>query len=691
MIKRYITIFIFLFGVLFALFSQSDDDYCNQVKSFINLLSKYHYQPKLITNEFYNEVSDQFFQTLDPYGIYFTSKDLIQLTILEDSIYLDNLNSFCDFFTRSANLFKQELIKADSFLNTFEKTKFDYTIKESITFSDKDDLVFAYDDKALLERWRKWIKYQTLIQLYLPIDSNHIKDPTFILTKEPEARKTVIAKEKCKIKQILSHNTGYKNYIVSIFLNAIAEMYDPHSSFFSSDMNDSFEQSLSKKAYSFGITLEKNSAGDIQIAKLIPGGPAWKSGELNKGDVLLQIGWPDGQLTDLTCIDFYEVQDLLKSSKSQRIELKIRKVNGQIKKVVLIKEEMIVDENVITSYVLDGEKKIGYIYLPGFYTEVEENSISGCANDLAKEIIKLKKENIDGLILDVRNNGGGSMIEALDLAGIFINEGPLSIYHIREEDFQVLKDLNRGTIYRGPMVVLVNKFSASASEILAAALQDYNRALIVGASTFGKATGQIVLPLETSSGSQAGAAYVKVTVNKFYRINGHSHQLKGVIPDILLQDDLGYIDFYEANCSSALPSDSIDKKVYFKPLPPLPVVELGEKSKKRTDNDKIFQEIKDLTESIKGYLKNKNTIQLDIFSFDERMKKRNNLITSIENISKRNSSSYKVNNNEYDQELIHFNKYNKEINAMNLKNIQEDIYIEEAYRIINDLINFSKN
>ena len=267
-----------------------------------------------------------------------------------------------------------------------------------------------------------------------------------------------------------------------------------------------------------------------------------------------------------------------------RLVLKFRKKDGTTRIVLLRKEKIENEENIVKGFVLKGEKKIGYILLPAFYTEWENESGSSCANDVAKEIVKLKKENIDGLILDVRYNGGGSLGEAMEMIGIFVDEGPLMGQKQKAEKVIYLKDPNRGTIYNGPMALMVNGQSASASEILAASLQDYNRALIVGSNTYGKATMQQMMLLDTMTNrpTQIGNAkdIVKITTGKLYRLSGETAQMNGVSPDIVLPDAFDGLDYREKFSSFALPADKVAKNAYYKPLAALPVNELPEKVRK---------------------------------------------------------------------------------------------------------------
>jgi carboxyl-terminal processing protease len=451
---------------------------------------------------------------------------------------------------------------------------------------------------------------------------------------------------------------------------------------------------LSTEAFSFGIELDENEKGQVVIDKLVPGGPAWKSGELHEGDELLSLQWEGKLAVDMTGASLEDVDEMLNQSSHDRMVFKFRKADGGTVIVLLRKEKIENEENIVKGFILKGEKKIGYILLPGFYTEWGNESGSGCANDVAKAIIRLKKENIDGLILDVRYNGGGSVGEALEMAGIFIDEGPLSSEKNKDGKQVTLKDPNRGTIYDGPMALMVNGQSASASELLAATLQDYNRAVIVGSNTYGKATAQRMFSLDTMSNQAAPAEnkeMVKITFAKLYRLTGGTAQFNGVSPDVILPDAFDALEFREKFSKYALAPDTGKRNSYFKPLPALPVSELSVKSAARVNASDQFGEIKKfIIEGKKIYSVKTRTIPLKWDSFEKWMKE-NEAGENILNGEETPTKKFTVENHGGDKELFRNNPYAKEVNEVWLKNIAGDIYIEEAFFVLLDLINLQKN
>jgi len=473
--------------------------------------------------------------------------------------------------------------------------------------------------------------------------------------------------------------------------------FDPHTNYFSPEGKEMFQSALSTEGYSFGLEFDENEKGSLVIGYLIPGGPAWKSGELNKGDELQQLYWENKEAADINGLSSEEIYEMREQSTQERLVIKVKKADNTSKTVTLRKEKISNEENIVRSFVLKGEKKVGYILLPGFYTQWENEGGSGCANDVAKEIIKLKRENIEGLIVDVRFNGGGSINEGLELTGIFVDEGPLAAQKDKTGKVIYYKDPNRGVIYNGPMALMVNGQSASASEMLAASLQDYNRAVIVGSTTYGKASVQQLFPLDTTySRTTKMPATVtdvlKITLAKFYRLDGQSTQLKGVKPDVVLPDAFDGLDIGERFSRSALPSDTGKRNIYYKPLSPLPVNEIAKRSADRVKNDDNFNTIQKLLEAdIRTSKSEIIPLKWDEFEKWIKQHERGVELTGSKVPAKENKSNrIEAGNNQVDKQWLQNNDYEREINKKWLENIEDDFYICEAFLVVCDLINLQK-
>lgn len=605
--------------------------------------------------------------------------------------------AFADIFE---SLYKKALIRADSILNRQLQKPFDFSTNESITTSRTETFSFATDLSALASRWSKYLKYQALDQLsdIVTEDTSGKTNLKAVITNaETTVRERIRITESKSLKKILNSPAGFSNEVMEMYLNAIAIGFDPHTNYFSPRRKEEFKEALSTQAFAFGLGLGENEKGDIIIDQLTPGGPAWKSGDINEGDQLLSLLWEGKEVIEMDGLTIEDAYEILDQSMNGRLVFKLRKADGTIKTVLLRKEKIENEENIVKGFVLKGEKKAGYILLPSFYASWENETGSSCANDVAKEIVKLKKENIDGLILDVRYNGGGSLGEAMEMIGIFIDEGPLMGQQQKTGKIVYLKDPNRGTIYNGPLVLMINGQSASASELLAAALQDYNRAVIVGSNSYGKATMQQMFSLDTFSKkpmmTNSDKDMLKITNGKLYRLTGETAQLNGVKPDVVLPDAFDAVDYRERFSPTALPADKIDKNNYYKPLPALPVAALSAQSGMRINKETDFSVIKKIIEMMKAEQVKTTTIPLKAEAFENWSKQHEKDLGIMKGHIAVSSKKFVAANHALDNILLTNNEYAKEINKSWLENIARDIYIQEAFLILSDLINLqsSKN
>jgi len=697
---KYLFYFSIFFGFANHLIAQSTSSTCKKAYTLVKELEKFHFQPIVIDEKVSGEIFDDFMKSVDYRGLYLTNADVNALSVFRNQLGTQISNHSCTFFDAFLKLYKQKLILADTLVSQLTSKSFDYSTNENFDYTsiDNDNLKLVNTDIELKAKWNVVLKYYTLNALME--SSAEIKDPLtadnkLLLKNEPLMRSKTKVISKRRIHRILDAPQGFENYIGSIFLNCITNRFDPHSTYFSPAEKEQFLELVSKDGMSFGFSTNENKNGEIEITNILPGGNAWKSNQINDGDVILKIMFSNNQPIDLTFADNFEINQMFEAnSSSKTLDITIRKANGQIKTVSLHKEKTEQEDNVVKSYILNGTKKIGYISLPSFYDEWSAKNPLGCGNDVAKEITKLQSENIEGLILDLRFNGGGSLREAINLAGIFIDEGPLLVLKNRNEKPTVLKDMNRGTAYDGPLLVMVNGQSASASEMLSGVLQDYNRALIVGNTTYGKATVQGTYPLDlsfdpkhASMNATSDLGYSNITLQKFYRVTATSHQKKGIQPDIILPD-LTYLSREtEAKEKYALACDTVGKTIYYTPLKTLPVAILNTKSNQRVKTSKNFNDVIALNDSINVIEKQTEIISLNINNY-KQLKKRydviKNMMDSVFNIT---STSYTVWNNAYDKKIFNVNDFSKQMNDEALKKIQHDIYLDESYKIIMDLIN----
>ena len=690
---------LFLVCFLLAALHLSAGINVNKAPVVEGMMQKYHCCPRPLDDQFCRDVLSNFIDGMDAMHLYFTAEDIKTLSDL--SALKSQINGTGNtFLNTTITLYKQRLEKADSTLTSILQKPFDLTVDENIDFS-ADTSSWALNNKELHDRWFKYLKYETLHRLsdLKYYDSTATND--YVLKQQRGELVIVRKTEERHIRRVLDDPAGYETYMGSLFCNAITTAYDPHSEYFPQVLKENFIGELSGNNYSFGFELGENDKGDVEIARLMPGSPAWKCGQLNQNDVLLQLQWQDKPVVDLAGASADEVGELLISENHKRLTLTVHKANGMRVTVTLEKARIQSDDDFVKSYVLDGPKKVGYILLPGFYSEWEASGGSSCANDVAKEVVKLKTQNIDALIIDLRNNGGGSLDEALQLAGIFIDEGTLGFSKEKNERPHALKNPNRGTIYDGPIAILVNGGSASASEFLAAALQDYNRAIIIGSPTFGKATFQEVLPADTAINldkmkpadfDNGKFDYVKITTGRFYRPTGKTHQMTGVQPDIALPDLYDNLLERESTLKNALLPDSIKRAVIFNPLPPLPIRELKTKSTARISASDGFRLVTTANKFYVGLDRARHhTIPLKFDSFMALGDKYNGESARLNRELQQDSvRTFKAENHGGDVKRLALGGYESEQNERFLKFMMHDIYINEAFLILADYISLKR-
>ncbi|MES2882008.1 MAG: carboxy terminal-processing peptidase, partial [Bacteroidota bacterium] len=624
----------------------------------------------------------------------FTAAEYNQLAALRYKLD-DELNggawSFVNLLT---NLYGTALKRSDSLVNAVLQKPIDFIADDKITFTRQPSFQFGTNVLEMRQRWQKWFKWQMLNSGYdmmvIQPTKTSLKD---LLTKNEAALRQKIKREALAGVRQFQSADDLALYLRNLYLNAIATTFDPHTYFFSPTDKEDFESELSTENKSFGFVIDDKD-GKVVVQNLIPGGSAWKSGDLHGNDQVMQIGFKGKEDVDVTMLTADEVNDLIKEGKEENLVLKIKKSDGSIKTVALQKDKIETEENSVKGYVLTGSKKIGYISLPDFYTAWHEGGAS-CANDMAKEIVNLKKEGIEGLILDVRYNGGGSLQEALELIGIFIDQGPLVGIKERVAKPAFLKDPYRGTIFDGPMAVMINGQSASASEALAASLQDYKRAVIVGSATYGKGTMQQIFAMDTTAEKKPNATsphgFVKITVGKFYRLDGSTAQLQGVQPDVPLPDSYELMKIGEKFSEFALASDTVKRNSYYQPLTPLPAKELASNSTARVTNAAGFSSIKKWTESYRAVMNvNEQTVPIKIESFEKWRAAQDAFLFDEEPTATEVKAGFTIGNHVLETQRLQNNSYAKDLNEGIMENLLTDIYLDEAYRIICDLILLKK-
>jgi carboxyl-terminal processing protease len=568
-----------------VLFCQSETS-CSTTSLLVNKIKSEHVSPPPIDEKFQVNVIREFLEILDPNALYFLESDVKAIQQFSLQLHDQAKNTSCAFIEMATQLYQKRLTDASRIVSLKTAKSFDYSKKDSLFFSVNEITEYENTISALERHWEIWLKASTLSRMAITANGTTPKE---WMAVEKVAREKVRDKSLARLNRLLHGSVALKGFVTNALLKAIALSFDPHTNYFTQSEIKDFESSLSSAAYSFGFDLDENTLGETVVDRLAPGGPAWNSHLINKGDAIVSVSWPNGEVSNPLDFDDHEFEEKINSADRLSGTFTFKKADGSSLEVLLNKEKRESIETNVQSLLLKGEKSIGYISLPGFYSDWGGEGQS-CASDVAKEIIKLKKENIQGLILDLRFNGGGSIQEAIELAGIFIDVGPMALTKSKDGQIISLKDIHKGFAYDGPLVILINGFSASASEITTAALQDYNRAFVVGSTSYGKATAQNVFPVIQDKDT---LGFVKITLSKAYRITGKSHQLKGVKPDIYLPDFYSVLQISERTNRHALPSDSVVKKVYYTPLVKPAIESLKKQSEARIKNATWFKHLSD--------------------------------------------------------------------------------------------------
>lgn len=564
-------IFVLLISAKFFLFNK----YQIISQLIYDSVKQNHYDPPKIDDAYSEKVFDLYIKRLD-YGKKFLLKsDVEQLSIYKHSLDEQWKEHSISFFDETYQLLQKRIAMAEEWYKEILSKPLDLD-KEEYYETDPEKAKYAENINELKEEWRKMLKYQILLKIdemreeekkKLEKDSTHTLSPMPFDSLEYKARQKVLKSNNDWFKRL--KKLSYKDRI-SVYLSTFINVYDPHTEYFPPKEKKKFDQSMSGQFEGIGARLQQKD-GVIKVVEIIVGSPSYKQGELKAGDIILKVAQGSEEPVDVTDMDIDDAIELIKGRKGTEVRLTVQKPDGSIKVIPIIRDVIEMEETYAKSFVLEYEKqKYGYIYLPSFYTDFTHSGAHHCSEDVKKEIEKLKKYNIKGLILDLRDNGGGSLQEAVDLAGLFITEGPIVQVRGKMNYISIFKDTKSDIVWDGPLNVIVNYGSASASEIVSAALQDYKRALIIGTNTYGKGTVQSFVDLDyyvlPNFDSIKPTGSVKITMQKFYRINGESTQLKGVEPDINFPNAYESIidDIGEKKLDYPMPFDKITPVNYIK-------------------------------------------------------------------------------------------------------------------------------
>ncbi len=656
-----------------------------------NIIEQNHYNPKSINDNFSQQIFKKFLAAVDRDKNIFLQSDINSLKKYESSID-DEIHGVQPIqFVPAVNLiYAKRIAEVAAIYKEALSQPFDFTVNEEIVV-DGDKLNFASGESQRKDSWRKKLKYLTLERYSELLDTRekNKEKKDFVVKSdadlEKDAREKVAKTMDRNFERMKLRFTDDERF--NLFINTITAYMDPHSDYFPPLEKRAFDEQMSGKFYGIGASL-KEDEGNIKVATLLSGSPAWKSGQVQVGDIVLKVAQGKDEPVELTGLAVEDAVKIIRGNKGTEVRLTLKKQEGSLQVVSLIRDEIVQDEVYVRSAIINDKQKIGYIYLPDFYADYEKPDGHRCAQDVAKELQKLKSENVDGVVIDLRNNGGGYLPEVVEMVGLFIPDGPVVQVKEKEGKPNVLRDNDRSVVYTGPLAVMVNEFSASASEIFAAAIQDYGRGIIIGSSSsYGKGTVQRNIPfgkpLDLFTGRTEFGA-VKLTLQKFYRINGGSTQLKGVTPDIVIPDEYEYLKFREKDNDNALPWDEIEKTNYTKWSGNYDIPALKQKSETRIKENTNFSLIDKNAQWLSK--QNDKIYHLNFTKYKSDQKALKATVKQNDSLAKLTTELPFEGLKADDAKYNNIDKEKGERYKTWLKNLKKDIYVNEASNIVKDMI-----
>ncbi|TYP76089.1 carboxy terminal-processing peptidase [Aquimarina intermedia] len=654
------------------------------------VLSKGHYDAKEVNDDFSKEVFSDYIDALDPLKRYFYKSDIEEFkqyeTLIDDQIRSKDIA----FFNLTYDRLQQRMAEARVLYASILDKPFNFDLQESID-TNYDKLSYVTTKEEMLNRWRLQLKFNGLSSYY-----DKVEEQLDSLAKNKNyKRKTGVVLEEEARKLTQSSINEYFEFAddlerkdwFSIYINSIVEEFDPHTYYFAPQDKDRFDIAMSGKLEGIGARLQKKN-DNVKIIEVISGGPAWRGNKVEVGDLIMKVKQEDEQEpVSIVGMRLDDAVSLIKGPKGTKVTLTVKKVDGTIENIDIVRDVVELEETYAkSSLVKKNGKNFGIINLPKFYFNMQDYNQRNAAKDVKQEIIRLKEQNMNGLVIDLRDNGGGSLQTVVDIAGLFIEKGPIVQVRTKEESPEVLSDKDRSILWDGPLVILVNELSASASEILAAAMQDYKRAIIIGSKqTYGKGTVQNVMDLNRwmRSNDFGDLGALKLTTQKFYRVNGGSTQLEGVKSDVVVPDRYSYIDIGEKDQENPLPWDKIAAAEYTPWNGYINFDKTIDNSKARMQQN---SQLKLIEENAK-WVREKRDVNRYSLNYQEYKKN----IEENESQAKRFEaiSDYKTNltyeSLPYEQQLMNKDTVLKEKRNRWHQSLSKDVYIEEAISVLEDM------
>ena len=652
-----------------------------------------HFNPQKIDDKFSVRVFDLFIKRMDNSKKFFLQSDIDELSKFKEKIDDELNDASVDFFNKANLIYEKRFAEAKAYYSALLDRPFNFKEEETIE-TDGDKIVYAKNISELKDAWRKSLKYQTLVRYSDMIearDKAKEKEDTAAIAKksneelEQDARKKVLKSTDEAFKNLgeLDREDRFNLYV-----GCFANVQDPHTEFFPPADKANFDIAMSGKLEGIGAQLQQKD-DEIKVTSIVPGSPSYRNGKLKPGDIIVKVAQGSAEPVDVSEMRLDKAIQLIRGKKGTEVRLTVKKPDATFEVITLIRDVIVLEDSYAQSFMINNEKKIGYIRLPGFYADFSGGGGRDCAKDIKTELNKLKNEGAKGVILDLRDNGGGSLESVVDMVGLFIPQGPVVQVKARDANPTLYTDKDPSVTFDGPFEVMVNENSASASEILAAAIQDYNRGVIIGSTTsFGKGTVQRMYNMDDMVNSTYNAmkplGSVKITMQKFYRVSGGSTQLRGVTPDIILPDAWSKIKYGEKQEDFPLQWDEIKPTPITKYQPTYDIIKLKATSQKRVEDQKAFALIEE--ESVELKKESDDTqVSLNLEKYQMEQKSRKEEKKKFEEVEK-NLTGLDVVNLSIDIEHINSDSTYTARNKEMLKSLKKDIYLNEASQVMMDMI-----
>lgn len=668
----------------------------------IKSLQGYHFAKLPLDDSLSARSYRQYLERIDPNKRFYIQADIDELQ--QYSLLIDDeLNGAeMPLLERSIALMDTRSAQVEQYVNEILSAPLNYSTNRSIEL-DGEKRQYAKNEKELKQVWKDYIQYQANVRYQQKLKEQEDKEKKALSENEKFSKMTsaeIDSLIRAEVAKSLERRFDVLKKLdeedrTAEYLNAIASVFDPHTEFYPPQEKENFDIQMSGSLEGIGASLTQQD-GETKVAQIVPGSPSWRSEQLEENDVILKVAQAGEEPVSITDMPLKDAVSLIRGPKGTEVTLTLRKSDNRITSLTLVRDKIVLEESYAKSAIInDAESglKVGVINLPSFYANFN-NDPNGrsSAEDVRAEVIKLKAQDVDGIVLDLRNNGGGSLADAVDMSGLFIEKGPIVQVKDSYGRKNVLSDSDADVVWDGPLAIMVNRFSASASEILAAAMQDYNRAVVIGTpSSFGKGTVQRfidldpIIPAYFTSLKPFGS--VKLTIQKFYRINGDATQIKGVVPDVWLPDSYNYLTFGEGSLDYVLPFDEIQKANYrtwngkVDALRPY----LAERSRERVGQSAVFSRIEENALRLKEQQENTElTLNLDEYiamqeKLTEQAKQFETLTSADENLEVNVLTDPTITDEKIaDARQKSANNWGKQL--------QKDVYLQEAIDVMNDLI-----